>query len=307
MRISGFIYRRIINSINILPKVIRNLIVRLLRFSKIPNTKYYTDLKYNGIIDIKVNDGISFKMHSFGATLENEIYWKGLDKSLEPETIWLWKELCKDISVVIDIGANTGLYSLLTRAINEHCKVIAFEPSVKTFNNLQQNIQLNNFDIIAENVAVSNIDGKSIFYDTKDGIQTSASLDIRMKNPDADNVLAYEISTVKLDSYVAKNHMPCIDLIKIDVELHEPEVTEGMKNILNAFRPFILIEVLLPDIAEKLTDYFKDCRYSFYHFIKVNNSYRLTKVDKLIDKINWDWNYFISPKEKEYIINRYTS
>jgi len=100
-------------------------------------------------------------------------------------------------------------------------------------------------------VAVSNINGKLIFHDYENEFQSSASLDKRMSRNNTDDSIEYEVNTIKLDTYVKNNNISHIDLIKIDVELHEPEVIEGMYNILKDFRPFLLIEVLLPDVAEK--------------------------------------------------------
>jgi len=76
--------------------------------------------------------------------LENEFYWKGFKKSNEPETTWLWSNLCKNATTIIDIGANTGTYALIASAINPNGKIIAFEPSAKTFARLKDNVELNN-------------------------------------------------------------------------------------------------------------------------------------------------------------------
>ncbi len=306
MKITGLTYKIIIKAINILPTFVRNFIIRGLKFSRIFKNKFYKDLKYNGVIKVSIDD-VAFKMISFGATIENEIYWKGLNNSLEPETIWLWKELCKNSDIIIDIGANTGLYSLLSCAVNSSCKVIAFEPSIQTFNRLLENIRLNGFNIIAENKALSNIDGELVFYDYKDGLQNSASLDIRLRafEKDINNLLEYKVCVTTLDLYVKENRITGIGLIKIDVELQEPEVIEGMNFILTHDRPFIVIEVLLPDIADRLNSYFKKIDYTFYHFIKVNNKFKLKKVEQLVSKLDSDWNYFICPEEKESIIRKY--
>ena len=69
--------------------------------------------------------------------------------------MWIWSQLCENANTVIDIGANTGLYRLLTKSINEKCTVIAFEPSKSTFNRLQKNVTINNFSIQTENIAGS--------------------------------------------------------------------------------------------------------------------------------------------------------
>ena len=37
------------------------------------------------------------------------------------------------------------------------------------------------------------------------------------------------MSTLKLDDFIFQNKIRKLDLIKIDVEMHEPEVIEGFK------------------------------------------------------------------------------
>ena len=59
----------------------------------------------------------------------------------EPETLE-WIDAIPKESVVWDIGANIGLYSVYA-AKQRHCKVLAFEPSVFNLELLARNISLN--------------------------------------------------------------------------------------------------------------------------------------------------------------------
>lgn len=60
----------------------------------------------------------------------------------EPETLE-WIEAIPPGSVLWDVGANIGLYSIYA-AMNQKCKVFAFEPSVFNLELLARNIALNN-------------------------------------------------------------------------------------------------------------------------------------------------------------------
>ena len=60
----------------------------------------------------------------------------------EPITI-TWMDNMKPGDVVIDIGANVGMYSLMS-AVSRSARVYAFEPEASNFNLLCMNIRLNN-------------------------------------------------------------------------------------------------------------------------------------------------------------------
>ena len=69
--------------------------------------------------------------------------------------------LAKESKIVMDIGAFSGLYSLLVASLNKESQIFAFEPVNETYNILKQNIQVNNFkNIIAIKKAVSDSNGK---------------------------------------------------------------------------------------------------------------------------------------------------
>ena len=64
--------------------------------------------------------------------------------------------------IFIDIGANIGLFSIAAAyKVGESGKVFSFEPTYQTFNQLIENIDLNNLkNVFAFNYAVSDKDGE---------------------------------------------------------------------------------------------------------------------------------------------------
>jgi ribosomal protein L11 methylase PrmA len=90
----------------------------------------------------------------------------GIKDGWEKVSTGLWIKLCRESEVIIDIGANTGVYSLIAKTVNPGAKVFAFEPVERVFEKLQGNCRLNNYDIGCFKKAVSNYSGKAKIYDT---------------------------------------------------------------------------------------------------------------------------------------------
>src|SRR5690606_28671555 len=94
----------------------------------------------------------------------------------EQKSLKLWSALARNASVILDIGANTGVYSFLAAAVNPNAKVIAFEPVHRTAEIFRKNLKLNGSEVVLHQVAVSNISAKAMFYDVDSESQYSASL-----------------------------------------------------------------------------------------------------------------------------------
>lgn len=235
--------------------------------------KLHVDLKFKGKFKVKIpNTDKKFLLNAWESTIENEIFWNGLGKTWEPETINLWINLSQKSKVIFDIGANTGIYSLIAGTLNPNSKIIAFEPSSLIIPKFKRNMIDNNLDVQLIEKGVSNECGTKVFYDVKGDHQSSASLsDQKLKYFEGfkGEINEYKIETVRLDTFINKTGI-IPDLLKIDVELHEPEVIEGMGELLFKHKPTLIIEVLTDSVAEKLNKLFDKSSYRFYELDKVN-------------------------------------
>jgi FkbM family methyltransferase len=132
--------------------------------------------------------------------------------------------LSKKAEVIIDIGANTGIYSILASKSNPNSLIYSFEPYISNSTRLKQNVKLNN---------LNNIKILEKAIGDKNGI-------IKVSVPDSDNISdvvsvnknhsegiyknltwkEIEVPSITLDSFQEKIKKR-IELIKCDVETFE--------------------------------------------------------------------------------------
>lgn len=152
--------------------------------------------------------------------------------------------------MVLDVGANTGLYALAAAAANRTVQVVAFEPLDPVRNLLQRNIGLNPelaSRIKIEPVGLSNETGSFSFYETindRGFISTSSSLEPLHVQTVGGEHIERVIHTVTLDSFSQTLGDRTVSLMKIDVEGHEHAVISGGRRFLATHRPIITIELL---------------------------------------------------------------
>lgn len=253
----------------------------------------YKHLHFKGIIAIDVDKEHRFKMYHHKTSEENELFWGGIDNGWEKTSLKLWRKLCLDTPIVLDIGANTGLYSLVTKALNPTAKVFAFEPLPKVLEYFNYNVEINNYDIVVVPKAASNFNGKAkVFLIEDHDFATSVTVNkslLAETTPQKE----LEIETIRVDDFIQQNKIERIDLMKIDVETHEPEVLEGMGEFLDKFKPDFLIEIWDAECAKKISAIFKDKGYLYFDIDDKNDV--VTQKDEII--ISSFWNYLICKPE----------
>ncbi|HZI68655.1 MAG TPA: FkbM family methyltransferase, partial [Hanamia sp.] len=106
------------------------------------------------------------------------------------------------------------------------------------------------------------------------------------------------INTTTLKDYIEEQNIGRIDLMKIDVETHEPEVMEGFAGYFSKFKPIILIEILNEEVAKRLSVFFpKDC-FEFYNIDEQKGIIRVSKLTK-----SELFNFLVVPNEKADLFN----
>lgn len=140
-------------------------------------------------------------------------------------------------SVVIDVGANIGLYSLL---MAKECRreVHAFEAASGTAAQLAWHCARNSIqNVFVNQLALGESTGQAALFDHGRGDSGKASLRVGA-GADTEQV---PVST--LDTYVDRLGLSGIDLLKIDVEGFECAVLRGGWNTVMRERPTICIEL----------------------------------------------------------------
>ncbi len=262
-----------------------------------PPEKIYKHLYFKGIIKISIDAEHSFKMMHYGYQLENEMFWKGISKGWEKETLKLWIKACRKSKYIVDIGANTGLFALIARCVQPNAAVWAFEPVSRVYNKLLKNIRLNNYDIVAYELAISNYSGKASIFDPMTEHVYSVCVNNDVSNGKL-NTQEVDIQVISLDSFITEKNITSFDLLKIDVETHEPEVLEGYTEHILKHQPVIFIEILYDEMGQRINSFIRNNGLA-YKYIYIDEISGPVIVDEL--KARKYYNYILVPDEKEIL------
>jgi FkbM family methyltransferase len=203
----------------------------------------------NRTFTVKLNVGKSFWINSNGHDIiAKEIYWKGVG-SYEPDTIKLFTNLVRNSNCFFDIGANTGIFSLIACSMINHqgIQVHSFEPISNVYHQLLLNKKINGFDNLhINNIALSNFEGEHTFYMpvSSDYYYMPLGSSSRSDHLQELRKIEIKVNVTMLDTYIKSKNLEKLDLIKIDTEGTEHLVFAGGLNSLNKFRPVIISEVL---------------------------------------------------------------
>ena len=153
----------------------------------------------------------------------------------ERDVLKLSQALVKEDSVIIDVGAYRGGYTIRFAKKAIKGKVIAIEPNSENYKFLLLNIYYNNVKnaTVYKTIAYSHI-SKIKFFENKDVPAMSSIV--------TNNSNGIEIEAITLDEITKANELKKIDLIKIDVEGSEYEVLKGSEYILKLAK-YLIIEV----------------------------------------------------------------
>lgn len=221
-------------------RVVRNPLRCATQKGMLPSS-VWKRLPFVGTFDVALpdSDGV-FKYNSTSANdgIGRALFWRGL-QSWEAETTRIFYKLAKHAQIVLDIGANTGVYTLIACAANTDVEVIAFEPVPHIYQVLVEQIEINGIAARCQvrNEAVSDTIGTAQFHVPYGDLPTSASLNTKgFRGFSGDTI---EVSTVTIDSICEGQE---VDLVKIDVEGFEDHVLNGMRSTLQRSRPDIIVE-----------------------------------------------------------------
>lgn len=217
--------------------------------------KYLDTKKYiNKILDITVNFLLLFKKPlilktsccdkkiSFNISSPSEYYLRYKNSYIsEISTVEWISNIDYNSSIIWDIGANVGAYSLLMgKKINEksNTHIYAFEPEAANYHSLNTNIRINGLEnkISALSLAISNTSKVGEFFLSAIEVG-SATHSLNM--PVSEGIpytskFRQATLAVSGDDLLNLFKIPAPNYLKIDVDGHELEVLMGMDAVLKS-------------------------------------------------------------------------
>jgi len=227
--------------------------------------------------------GVKLKMHSNGD--DGIVDYLAYKKKWETAEINIWYILIKRADLFLDIGANTGFYTIFSSLLNKEVEIVSFEPHPANFERLVKNIKINKCkNVTTYQKAVGDSNSKVLFtvpVSNKISLVSSVvdSFSKSYFNIEYKQIVVQQVS---LDTFYTNWEKYKNVLIKIDVEYYEIMVLKGLKESLIKNSFVILIEVFLYDVLVgnkpgsklennidrdnlfKVESLLKDAGYSFY-------------------------------------------
>ncbi len=159
----------------------------------------------------------------------------------EAELLRFVRKVVRPGDVVLDIGANIGIFTiLLARWVGSGGHVYAFEPAVETRAVLQDHLILNH---VADRVtiipdAISDAPGRSLFHT----VGTSGENTLSPKHSRLPAANSAEVTVTTIDAFcLERGIVP--SFIKIDTEGYEIHALRGAREILARHSPPLVVEL----------------------------------------------------------------
>ena len=177
--------------------------------------------------------------------------------------------------VMLDVGANIGMFSLSYASIFKGAEIHCFEPVSFIYDYLNQNLNNNpnlSSKIQAYNYGMSNcFERKQLSIPIPEQHERySKELDIRLYSIHGKGKEKFEAQFMPIDQWVDQLKIRDLNFIKIDVEGYEFAVLEGATKSLLSFKPIVMFELnqmtlaLSNKTADEYLHFAKDHGYKIF-------------------------------------------
>lgn len=197
---------------------------------------------YRGLSRVRFRnawDGdVEFRGHRFRIGRDMTLFPAVHSGGFEADELDTLLPLVRSDSVVWDVGANIGIYSVLLAAAAPHGHVQAFEPVPETHQRLLHNIAANDVpNVTVHNVALSDRAGTARMAVHPDAHGCDQIGEVE------DGADALDVPTMTGDEFLDTSASGDPDLVKVDIEGHEPAFLDGAWGMFTRRRPVLMMEV----------------------------------------------------------------
>jgi FkbM family methyltransferase len=223
--------------------VVRNL-VKVLTWA-VPSARDLVNrYRVFGTVRLEI-DEVRFKMYSEADDyIVNNLFF---ENKYEKEEFLLLKHIVSQSKYFVDVGANTGVYSIYASMVNRHLQVLSFEPHPGNCTRFRRNIEINKSNRIKLFAEAAGAVPGSVELTVPGDLRIFATSSVCReftRNFHAIDFKTIPVKQTTLDAALDGMHLSHLDLIKIDVEYYELDVLQGATGILGRDRPLVLIEIL---------------------------------------------------------------
>jgi FkbM family methyltransferase len=190
---------------------------------RLANSKFFRWAlgKSSGVVWIRLRGGTAWILVPIDDWLGRTLYYFG---ALDPKITWVCKKILRPGDTVLDIGANVGTISIISRKIvGTTGQVHAFEPQSFLVELMRKSLEKNGYsNVVVHNIALGEQKESKDFLIPK-GHAGAASF-TRTLTPSKNISVLVENAT----AYLTHLDLPSLRLVRIDVnEGYETEIIKG--------------------------------------------------------------------------------
>jgi len=190
---------------------------------------------------IYLNYKIYHSLHSLN--YQNFIVSLELIREIFLEDQYCAQEFLKPDSVILDCGANIGIFSLYASSLSPKGKIYSFEPTEGIFGILHKNIVSNGLErrIFAYNLALGDKKRMAeIIINDNYNITANTILDSDfLKGRESNYNKKESVEMTTIDDFIRENNIQKVDFIKMDTEGYEKQILKGARLTIKKFHPVI--------------------------------------------------------------------
>jgi len=187
------------------------------------------------------------------------LFWKGIEGA-DDGTLPQFQAEVSPARIVVDVGANRGIYTLAALSCSPDVAVTSIEPSPQTFRQLEAAIAMNGWaDRVTTINAAAGAEVAEMEFHVPDLWCAPSARLVAASHRSATDGLIIDVAVVPLDDLVTH-----ADVVKIDVEGAEHLVIAGMTRLLANSKPVVFIEVLPESNLLSAEMALRDVGYQFF-------------------------------------------
>jgi len=241
------------------------------------------------LIYLKFNDNLKIYIPSSDSN-DNMYGSKNVQDELRNNKIWSKEETSlfidilsnnktnngiNDENIVIDVGSNTGYFTLISLFYDYN--TIAIEPNQVYKKYIDKSLEINNFNKTKlryyENFASDS--EKEILFDGWSGVESMMAYNNK-----------YYVKTVSIDNICDKNVL----LLKIDVEGGEPSVFRSVNNLINnkkiKYIIFELTYIIKNKLIQEQIDMLPYLKFNNYDLFEIVDN-KIIHIKNIRDRVNY--------------------
>lgn len=209
-------------------------------------------------------------------------------KELTYDHVLFYKKLCKEGDLIVDIGAHSGDTTVpMALAVGKEGLVLGIEPNKYVYKILEKNASLNKgkTNIISLCFAATAEDGEFSF-NYSDASFCNGGFLSQIENSAHKHNYELEVVGKNLQNYLQENHLDRLkncSLVKIDAEGYDKEILKTIPEILNNYKPALMVECykkLNQKERDELFDVLEGFNYDLFYLEDFEAKNELRKILK---------------------------